>query len=120
MWHISDGRLKEGAVTVYPTFKAPSSSFAALDTDLQRLKTLYTQLLRAKAGSMRDQFSSELDCGRGATVWLTQYIFLATHDVDVVVESRLRVISSLLHTHGEGASSIRFAGARRVTWPGCP
>lgn len=35
-----------------------------LDADLQKLKALYTQLWRAKTGSMRDPFN-QLDRGGG-------------------------------------------------------
>lgn len=46
------------------SFVALANKIAALDTDLQRLKVLYTQLWRAKTGSMRDPFS-QLDRGSG-------------------------------------------------------
>jgi nucleoporin p58/p45 len=46
------------------SFIALANKIAALDTDLQRLKALYTQLWRAKTGSMRDPFS-QLDRGSG-------------------------------------------------------
>jgi len=46
------------------SFVALANKIAALDTDLQRLKALYTQLWRAKTGSMRDPFS-QLDRGSG-------------------------------------------------------
>jgi len=46
------------------SFVALANKIAGLDTDLQRLKTLYTQLWRAKTGSMRDPFS-QLDRGSG-------------------------------------------------------
>lgn len=37
---------------------------AAVDAELQKVKTLYTQLWRAKTGSMRDPFN-DLDRGNG-------------------------------------------------------
>jgi nucleoporin p58/p45 len=44
----------------HATFLALASKTAALDTELQKIKALYTQLWRAKTGSMRDPFN-ELD-----------------------------------------------------------
>lgn len=44
----------------HTTFIALASKTAALDTELQKIKTLYTQLWRAKTGSVRDPFN-ELD-----------------------------------------------------------
>lgn len=41
---------------------ALATKTAALDAELQKLRTLYTQLWRAKTGSMRDPFN-ELDRG---------------------------------------------------------
>ena len=49
----------------HATFMALAAKAAALDAELQKLRTLYTQLWRAKTGSMRDPFN-ELD--RGADV----------------------------------------------------
>jgi nucleoporin p58/p45 len=46
------------------SFVALANKIAALDADLQRLKVLYTQLWRAKTGSMRDPFN-QLDRGSG-------------------------------------------------------
>jgi len=46
------------------SFVALANKTAALDAELQRLKTLYTQLWRAKTGSMRDPFN-QLDRGSG-------------------------------------------------------
>ncbi len=46
------------------SFVALANKIATLDTDFQRLKALYTQLWRAKTGSMRDPFS-QLDRGSG-------------------------------------------------------
>ncbi|KAI9509807.1 hypothetical protein F5148DRAFT_1184591 [Russula earlei] len=46
------------------SFVALANKTAALDADLQRLKALYTQLWRAKTGSMRDPFN-QLDRGSG-------------------------------------------------------
>ncbi|OBZ62665.1 Nucleoporin nup45 [Grifola frondosa] len=48
----------------HATFIALASKTAALDAELQKLRTLYTQLWRAKTGSMRDPFN-ELDRGSG-------------------------------------------------------
>lgn len=44
---------------------ALAAKAAAVDAELQKLRTLYTQLWRAKTGSVRDPFN-ELD--RGADV----------------------------------------------------
>ncbi|KAI0303669.1 hypothetical protein B0F90DRAFT_1707951 [Multifurca ochricompacta] len=46
------------------SFIALANKTAALDADLQKLKALYTQLWRAKTGSMRDPFN-QLDHGSG-------------------------------------------------------
>ncbi|CDO68467.1 hypothetical protein BN946_scf184754.g1 [Trametes cinnabarina] len=46
----------------HATFMALAAKAAALDAELQKLRTLYTQLWRAKTGSMRDPFN-ELDRG---------------------------------------------------------
>lgn len=58
-------------IAISATLEAQNASFvalanktAALDADLQRLKALYTQLWRAKTGSMRDPFN-QLDRGNG-------------------------------------------------------
>ncbi|CCL99285.1 uncharacterized protein FIBRA_01301 [Fibroporia radiculosa] len=47
----------------HATFIALASKTAALDAELQKIKTLYTQLWRAKTGSMRDPF---FDLDRGS------------------------------------------------------
>lgn len=59
------------ALAITSTLEAQHSSFialasktAALDGELQKIKALYTQLWRAKTGSMRDPFN-ELDRGSG-------------------------------------------------------
>jgi len=44
----------------HTTFIALASKTATLDAELQKIKTLYTQLWRAKTGSVRDPFN-ELD-----------------------------------------------------------
>ncbi|KAI0775097.1 hypothetical protein BD413DRAFT_603096 [Trametes elegans] len=49
----------------HATFMALAAKAAAVDAELQKLRTLYTQLWRQKTGSMRDPFN-ELD--RGADV----------------------------------------------------
>ena len=49
----------------HATFMALAAKAAAADAELQKLRTLYTQLWRAKTGSARDPFN-ELD--RGADV----------------------------------------------------
>ncbi|KAK7682632.1 hypothetical protein QCA50_014432 [Cerrena zonata] len=41
----------------HTTFIALASKTAALDADLQKIKSLYTQMWRAKTGSMRDPFN---------------------------------------------------------------
>ncbi|KAI0648995.1 hypothetical protein C8Q79DRAFT_1007575 [Trametes meyenii] len=46
----------------HATFMALAAKAAALDAELQKLRTLYTQLWRQKTGSMRDPFN-ELDRG---------------------------------------------------------
>ncbi|KAI0696902.1 hypothetical protein BC835DRAFT_1340107 [Cytidiella melzeri] len=46
-------------------FVSLASKTAVLDAELQKIKTLYTQLWRAKTGSRRDPFN-ELDRGTGA------------------------------------------------------
>ncbi|KAI0671852.1 hypothetical protein C8Q78DRAFT_801553 [Trametes maxima] len=46
----------------HATFMALATKAAALDAELQKLRTLYTQLWRQKTGSMRDPFN-ELDRG---------------------------------------------------------
>ncbi|KAI0719417.1 hypothetical protein C8T65DRAFT_706435 [Cerioporus squamosus] len=48
----------------HATFMALATKAAALDAELQKLRTLYTQLWRAKTGSMRDPFN-DLDRGSG-------------------------------------------------------
>ncbi|KAI0733560.1 hypothetical protein C8Q72DRAFT_811782 [Fomitopsis betulina] len=48
----------------HATFVALASKTAALNAELQKLKALYTQLWRAKTGSMRDPFN---DLDRGST-----------------------------------------------------
>jgi nucleoporin p58/p45 len=65
------GHIPNTAVAISATLEAQNASFvalanktAALDAELQRLKTLYTQLWRAKTGSMRDPFN-QLDRGSG-------------------------------------------------------
>jgi nucleoporin p58/p45 len=40
----------------HATFVALASKTAAVDAELQKVKALYTQLWRAKTGSMRDPF----------------------------------------------------------------
>jgi len=40
----------------YATFIALASKTAAVDAELQKIKVLYTQLWRAKTGSVRDPF----------------------------------------------------------------
>jgi len=44
----------------HETFLSLANKTAALDAELQKIKTLYTQLWRAKTGSVRDPFN-ELD-----------------------------------------------------------
>lgn len=44
----------------HSTFLALASKTAALDADLQKIKALYTQLWRARTGSVRDPFD-EID-----------------------------------------------------------
>jgi nucleoporin p58/p45 len=63
--------LLNAQIAITTTLEAQNASFAALankiatlDADLQRLKALYTQLWRAKTGSMRDPFN-QLDRGSG-------------------------------------------------------
>ena len=41
----------------HQTFLSLASKTAALDAEVQKIKTLYTQLWRAKTGSVRDPFS---------------------------------------------------------------
>ncbi|KAK2460952.1 hypothetical protein APHAL10511_007422 [Amanita phalloides] len=53
----------------HQTFLALASKTAALDAELQKIKTLYTQLWRQKTGSMRDPFD-ELDKGAGTDLGL--------------------------------------------------
>ena len=48
----------------HSSFIALANKTAALDADMHKLKALYTQLWRAKTGSMRDPFN-ELDRGSG-------------------------------------------------------
>jgi len=48
----------------HATFVALANKTAAIDAELQKIKTLYTQLWRARTGSMRDPFN-ELDRGTG-------------------------------------------------------
>lgn len=48
----------------HATFVALASKTAALNAELQKIKALYTQLWRAKTGSMRDPFN---DLDRGST-----------------------------------------------------
>ncbi|KAI0787532.1 hypothetical protein C8Q74DRAFT_1366392 [Fomes fomentarius] len=49
----------------HATFMALAAKAAALDAELQKLRTLYTQLWRQKTGSMRDPFN---DLDRGTDV----------------------------------------------------
>jgi hypothetical protein len=48
----------------HATFIALASKTAALDAELQKVKTMYTQLWRAKTGSARDPFN-DLDRTNG-------------------------------------------------------
>ena len=48
----------------HASFIALANKTAALDASLQKVKAIYTQLWRAKTGSMRDPFN-ELDRGAG-------------------------------------------------------
>lgn len=48
----------------HATFISLASKTAALDAELQKIKTIYTQLWRSKTGSMRDPFN-DLDRSRG-------------------------------------------------------
>ena len=48
----------------HATFVALANKTALVDAELQKIKTLYTQLWRARTGSMRDPFN-ELDRGTG-------------------------------------------------------
>jgi len=48
----------------YATFVALANKTAVVDAELQKIKTLYTQLWRTRTGSMRDPFN-ELDRGTG-------------------------------------------------------
>lgn len=48
----------------YATFVALANKTAVIDAELQKIKALYTQLWRARTGSMRDPFN-ELDRGTG-------------------------------------------------------
>ena len=41
----------------HATFMALASRTAAVDAELQKIRALYTQLWRAKTGSMRDPFN---------------------------------------------------------------
>jgi nucleoporin p58/p45 len=49
----------------HETFVYLANKTAVVDMELQKIKALYTQLWRAKTGSMRDPFN-ELDRGNGA------------------------------------------------------
>lgn len=49
----------------HATFIALASKTAALDAELQKIKAVYTQMWRARTGSMRDPFN-DLDRGSGA------------------------------------------------------
>lgn len=49
----------------HATFMALAAKAAAIDAELQKLRTLYTQLWRQKTGSMRDPFN---DLDRGTDV----------------------------------------------------
>jgi len=48
----------------YATFVALANKTAVIDAELQKIKALYTQLWRARTGSMRDPFNA-LDRGTG-------------------------------------------------------
>jgi len=48
----------------HATFVALANKTAVIDAELQKIKALYTQLWRARTGSMRDPFN-ELDRGTG-------------------------------------------------------
>jgi hypothetical protein len=50
--------------TQHAIFVSLAARTAAVDAEVQKVKTLYTQLWRAKTGSMRDPFN-ELDRGSG-------------------------------------------------------
>ena len=47
----------------HATFMALAAKAAAVDAELEKLRTLYTQLWRSKTGSVRDPFN---DLDRGA------------------------------------------------------
>lgn len=48
----------------HATFVTLANNTAAIDAELQKIKVVYTQLWRARTGSMRDPFN-ELDRGTG-------------------------------------------------------
>ena len=48
----------------HTTFIALAAKTAAVDAEVQKIKAVYTQMWRAKTGSMRDPFN-ELDRGSG-------------------------------------------------------
>lgn len=50
--------------TQHAIFVSLAAKTAAVDAELQKVKALYTQLWRAKTGSMRDPFN-DLDRGGG-------------------------------------------------------
>lgn len=45
----------------HATFITLASKTAAVDAELQKIKALYTQLWRAKTGSVRDPFGNVVD-----------------------------------------------------------
>ncbi|KAG7089398.1 hypothetical protein E1B28_011086 [Marasmius oreades] len=59
--HITPQRIVSALQAQHATFLALSGRTATLDTELQKIKTMYTQLWRARTGSVRDPFDGGAD-----------------------------------------------------------
>ncbi|KAJ4477337.1 hypothetical protein J3R30DRAFT_3755168 [Lentinula aciculospora] len=58
--HITPQGIATTVQAQHSTFLALASKTAALNAELQKIKTLYTQLWRARTGSVRDPFDTEM------------------------------------------------------------
>ncbi|THU95461.1 hypothetical protein K435DRAFT_859526 [Dendrothele bispora CBS 962.96] len=59
--HITPQAITATLQAQHTTFLSLASKTAALDAELQKIKTLYTQLWRARTGSVRDPFEGNVD-----------------------------------------------------------
>ncbi|KAK7462426.1 Nucleoporin nup49/NSP49 (Nuclear pore protein nup49/NSP49) [Stygiomarasmius scandens] len=66
--HITPQGITTTLQAQHTTFLSLAAKTAALDTELQKIKALYTQLWRARTGSVRDPFEGNVDDdGAGGT-----------------------------------------------------